>query len=260
MKIVKYNSYKESKKAIVTRAKDGYDLAQITHPILMDYAKRCQADFIVINEEKMNLGHFSYEIFQLYQIFDTYERVIVIDSDTIIAPDCPNLFDVVPYDCIGTIYEDKFSRKKDRKNRIRLVQEKFGDIGWREGYINSGVLVCSKIHKELFSYPKEEVWLGTGFDDVFLGYRIKKYKLKVFELPYTFNHMSLFSEVGKNWLKSYIIHYAGRGFSSSRSRSEQIQRDWHILNTYHPFSLHFRRIPERLRLIAIGLYSLFPLR
>jgi len=245
-----------AKYAVVTRAKDDYEIGKITRAALCEYAVRCQADFLVINEEKLKLGNFFFELLQCYELFDKYERILSVDSDIIINSDCPNIFELVPYDCIGTIYEDKYCRKNNRREFIKMAQEKFGDIGWREGYINTGFFVCSRIHKELFAYSEEGLWRTDGYDDVYLGYRIHLLKFKVFELPYTFNHMSMFSEIGRNWLKSYVMHYAGRGFSR-QPRHMQIKNDLQIVMNTSKFMRNFYHIPTRLRLLLIGISNLF---
>lgn len=254
MKIIEHNKGAHETRAVVTRAKDDYEVAKVTHPNLKAYAERCKADFIVINEEKINLGHFGYEIFQCYELFERYERILNLDSDVVLTPSCPNLFDVVPYDKIGCVYEDKYTRKADRLEYIRKCQQQFGDVGWRKGYINTGVFLLSRCHKNVFTFEPEKVWNDLGYDDVLIGYNIHKYGYQVYELPYKFNHMSMFSEMGRNRLKSYIIHYAGRGFSSRMDPIDQIRSDLHKLQrTSNPFFLNFYNIPQRLRLIALSL-------
>lgn len=247
-----------TKKVIVTRAKNIEEMAKITHPLLKKYAERCGADFIVINEDRMNLSSFHFEILQCYDLFDTYERILVIDTDTLITPSCPNLFEIVPEGQIGTIYEDKYNRKRDRWGWIRKVQQAWGDVGWRKGYINTGVILFSKCHRDALTYEPEKIWNDLGYDDVLIGYNIHKYDYPVFELSYKFNHMSMFSEVGKNRLKSYIIHYAGRGFTGKKSRLEQIKSDLHILSSIsNPFWLNFCDIRQRLKLLTIGILNAF---
>lgn len=253
MKILK--SFPKARRAIVTRAKNDYELALLTHPIIEKYAEKCKADFIVINEEVIKAGSYSYEIFQCYDLFNTYERILIIDSDVIVTENCPIIFDLVPYDSIGTIYEDKLTRKPDRRQRIKKVQEKFGQVAWKAGYINTGFFLASLPHREIFKYEPAQIWNSYGYDDVYIGYRICKLGLKVFELPYCYNHMSAFSERGRNWLKSYVIHYAGRGFSGKKSRAEQIKEDLRLLSEKSPMMLNFCHPFERLRLIAFGLYQ-----
>lgn len=202
--------------ALVTRADNGIkEMTDITHPVMREYAKKIGADFIVLDEKREDSVH--YRILDFYKLFDKYDRIISMDSDICITPDCPNLFDIVSEDKIGTVYEDMGHRQDYRRMRIVRARQQFGDIGWKTGYINTGVAVFSKCHKELFK--KRELYMDLGYDDVYLGYWIKKLGYKVFQLSYKLNHMSLFSEEwngNPNRLNSYIIHYAGNGFTGDR--------------------------------------------
>ena len=94
--------------------------------------------------------------------------------------------------------------------------------------------------------------------DIQLGYMINKLNMPVFKLDQKFNHMSLFSESGRNWLNSYIIHYAGSGFYKNLARSEQMKKDLKLIEKYHKdnFPIFINLIP-RLRLILIGLYGYY---
>ena len=153
-----------------------------------------------------------------------------LDSDILINHNCPNLFDIVPYECVGAIYEDKGSRAQDRHQRIEHTQEKFGDIGWTEGYPNTGVFLTSKPHKNIFEKIDGEYWTGRGFDDAHLGYQIYKHGHCFHELTFRHNNLTMFSESwngSPNRFESYIIHYAGAGIFDSGvySRIEQIRQD-----------------------------------
>ena len=59
-------------------------------------------------------------------------------------------FDEVPEDMIGIIYEDVGNRVYDRRNKIQLIQQMWGDVGWTQNYTNAGTLVLSKQHKDIF--------------------------------------------------------------------------------------------------------------
>jgi hypothetical protein len=206
----------KNKFAMVTRADDNItDLTKVTHPILMDYAKQWGCDFIVLDEKEewmtdYELAH--YRILRVGEILEHYERVLVVDSDVVIQPTCPNPFDVVPYAKIGTIYEDKGSREAARQGVIISIQERWGDVGWEEGYINTGFFVVSREHKDIFQRINDQLWTGFGYDDALLGYNIHKFGHEVHELPFTFNHMAMFSEDwngNANRFESFVIHYAG---------------------------------------------------
>ena len=121
-----------------------------------------------------------------------------------------------------------------RHERIRKVQNKFGDVGWTEGYINTGVFLVSKPHKKIFEKINGEYWTDRGYDDVHLGYQIHKNNFSIHELPYQFNHMTMFSEPwngSPSRFDSYIIHYAGAGIFNSNmyNREQQIKNDRGVL-------------------------------
>ena len=200
--------------AIVTRADNTIkEMTDITHPIMRKYAEKIGADFIILNDNK-GLHH-HYRILQLYDLFDEYDRIISMDSDVLLTPDCPNLFEVVPENKIGVVYEDIFSRTQDRRMRIAKAQQQFGDINWIAGYINTGCMVFSKMHKDLFA-PDRELYMDLGYDDVYLGYWIVKLGYKTESLSLKFNYMHHFDEGGTNRLYAYVIHYAGQGFTGDR--------------------------------------------
>ncbi len=206
----------KNKYAMVTRADENVKtLTDVTHPILMSYAEQWGCDFIVMDKKEdwmkdYELAH--YRILRVRELLETYERVLVIDSDIVIMPDCPNPFEVVPVDKIGSIYEDKGSREAMRQGVIMSIQERWGDVGWEEGYINTGFFVVSQEHSNIFQRIDGQLWTGFGYDDALIGYNIHKFGHKVHELSFQFNHMSMFSEDwnnNANRFDSYVIHYAG---------------------------------------------------
>lgn len=214
--------------AIAIKAdKNVEEMYQLTFPSIKKYADKIGAKVIRLNKNKGL--HYHYKILQLYKLLKKYDRILVLDCDILIKENCPDLFAIVPEDKIGSVFEDKGSRLKDRRNRIEKVQEKFGDIGWKEGYINTGVAMFSKCHRDLFK--KRELWMNLGFDDVYLGYHLKKLGYEVYELPFQFNHMRMFSEPwngNPDRFNSYIIHYAGFLNRASKQLKE-IQNDLYFL-------------------------------
>lgn len=223
------------KRLIAVRSDDNVkDYAELTLPLIEDYAQKCEADFLQIQDCKGLHPH--YRIMQFYELFDEYDRILSMDSDVIIRSFCPNIFNEISFDTIATVLEDKGSRQEDRRQRLKLVQEKFGDVGLKEGYINTGFALFSKDHKDLFKERDENnLWMSYGYDDVYLRYMIEKLNLKIQELPYQFNHMSMFSEEWNGFqsrFNSFVIHYAGQGFSNIVKRDDQIKQDYLLLKKY----------------------------
>ena len=202
---------------VTTRADDSIkELCDVTHPILREYAERCGADFSTLSHDPPFMtddDHPHFRILKVKELLEDYDRVLVLDSDMVIMPNCPNLFEVVPYDKIGSIYEDKGSRQLARRRTIGEVQMFFHDIGWRQDYINTGTFLVSQIHEEIFDPYQGKYWTGWGSDDVHFGFQLNRLGMEVHELPFQYNHMSMFSEAWNyqaDPLDSYIIHFAGK--------------------------------------------------
>jgi alpha-N-acetylglucosamine transferase len=231
------------KRAIVTRADQNvYNYTRYTHPIIKKYAESCYADFIVIGDEVVEKEKTEFDVHhqrvrKVYGLFDEYDRILQMDSDVLIRDNCPNLFDVVPEDSIGLLYEDVGSRKENRRARIKQAQEMFGDIGWTEGYINGGVSLYSRQHRDQYhpSWFEPPFFSGKISPECEASYRLKKLGFKVYDWGYKFNHMSMFSESWNNYasrFESYIIHYAGGGFYRFMPQWKQIKQDLIILTKY----------------------------
>ncbi len=208
----------QNKFAMITRCDSKADgLAAVTHDILKDYAKQWDCDFVILGDEIEDTGDYEknhYRILEVEKYFDTYERILVIDSDIIIMPGTPNPFELVDWRYIGSIFEDKGSREVARRQTIQDIQQQFGGVGWVDGYINTGFFICSRKHRTIFRKINDRhLWTGFGYDDALIGYNIRLLGFHVQELEYKWNHTAMFSEPwnnNANRFDSYIIHYAGQ--------------------------------------------------
>lgn len=222
-------------KAIVTRADENIKAYTcITHPVIKRYAEKCEADFIVLDGEpkiRTTAGKTYYRILEFIELFKQYDRLLSIDSDVLVTNFAPNIFNVVPKTHIGTIYEDKGSRKKNRRMNIKIIQRQWEEIGWETGYINTGFFLLSREHEDVLNSYKGEYWMDWSADDLHIGFMIKKYDHLVYELGFEWNHMTMFSEDwnnNANRFSSYIIHYAGRGVFDKgvENKTQQIKKDY----------------------------------
>ena len=220
---------------ITTRSDERVNhLSDISHPIIKKYANEVDADFMILDHEPESDsgdGRPHYRIMKHYGLHENYDRILHIDTDMIMMPNFPNLFKVIPYDRIATIYEDQGTRKHARMTTIIEAQQKFGFINWFEGYINTGLFMTSKCHMDIYQKINNEFWTGFGSDDIHIGYLIRKKKYKILELPFQFNHMTMFSEPWNNnadRFKSKIIHYAGKGVfdNNIENKYEQMKADY----------------------------------
>ena len=227
------------KRLITTRTDNGFNyINDLTHPSIKAYAEKCGADFKRldhITDCTHMEGKWHYRILKNYDWFDEYDRILHLDSDIFILKSCPNIFEEVPYNKIGSIYEDVGSRKEHRRECMRDIQNKFGDIGWKEGYPQASVLLTSKCHRDIFQKIDGKYYEVWGHDCVHLGYQINKYKFSIHELNFKWNHVVMFTEPWNNnafRFDSYVVHYAGSGVFDEHlfregDRISQINYDLH---------------------------------
>ena len=118
------------KLAVVTRADDVVkEWAKFTHPLFKKYAEECNAEFLVISGEPPFLDHDNqphYRLLMIYKLLEKYDRILHLDTDMIINKGCPNIFEEVPENMIGIIYEDVGVRTADRRRKIQIIHGQVG--------------------------------------------------------------------------------------------------------------------------------------
>lgn len=208
---------------------EGY--TKYTLPIIEKFADKWNAKMEIIDSNPPVMTDDSkphYRIMEVGKLLGSYDRVVCLDADMLILPDCPNPFEAVDEDKIGSIFEDKGSRQARRHQLIQEIQKTWGNIGWRTGYTNAGIFVVSRKHKDIFQPFDGKYWTSWGSADLHLSYLARKNNHPIQELSFKWNHMTMFSEPWNNRANrfdSYIIHYAGMGTFDCNNKQEQIKRD-----------------------------------
>lgn len=182
-------------------------LSEITHPMIKNYADKIGADFICLTETKFPLPH--YAKFQIGKLLEKYDRVLYLDSDILVSPQTPNIFEVVPENKIGMLDESPLGYHNEFRSFLQQYGPQFlGEWERHRKCYNAGVIVCSKRHKQIFELPK--VFPNHHFEQSYLNLRLLEEKTEIFSLPYQYNRMIYLDLViPEHRLKSYIIHYAG---------------------------------------------------
>jgi hypothetical protein len=210
----------------------------VSEPTFKAYADRIGADYICIDKPLWNMARPHFEKWQMFSLLFIYDRILFLDGDMLVTPDCPDLFAMLPYDRLAGFYEDEIA---DRQSMIMGSQKELGDIGWRKDYLNSGMGVYSWIHRPLFHKARGKYVIAPAGEQSEYNYRIVKGDYKTCRLPYCFNHMDM---CGTSFAGSYIIHYAGQGFMGNvppeslyETKVETMKEDWKALGarSYLPF-------------------------
>ncbi len=221
------------------------EFSKYSFPAFKKYAQRIGADFIVFDTPKVNytdsehINTLKFEKYQIHDVLDEmgYDRAAFFDVDILITPHAPSIFDHVPYKAIGGVFEDIGFDEKDRRQIIVECQEILGDVDWEEGFLNSGVFVVSKIHKDVFKM----IWDHGIFDDPVHKYEqtntqwyMRKFcleqgdpEIEVINIDYKWNFTGpMRVYYGPFREEAYVIHYAGRGLFHGISRVEQMRKDY----------------------------------
>ncbi len=220
-------------------------LAAITHPTLRAYADKLGADFIVWDNYR---GHTipNYQKLELARLLDQYDRILFLDTDVLVRDDAPDIFELVPEDQVGMLEESLYC---DRT--IDVIQYMIG-VGydarqWDRKYYNTGVLVLSQRHKNLFAQPAVE--LNHLGEQTYVNLMISRTQTKVFPLPYRFNRMYFMDWLyGEDRCDAYFIHYAGVNLLASESEYLQLvagdRAAWERTRPHYRFGKHIAFVVE----------------
>lgn len=227
---------------------------QITSTCWDLYCKKNNIDFILIDKLKNNVKHSKWTKHFVFEYLDSkYEKILMVDFDTMPHWNCPNPFDQ---------YENEFCGVVDNsslfwlKNSLFSYKKEFSELNVDlkiSEYINSGVVFFTKDHKYVFdemikfyTNNKEKIdnWSipNTGRDQTVLNLILKKLNVKKKYLPYSWNTISMikkgmfFYNDKLNDLTPFFVKYGNiwhfTGFSIEE-RTNIIKQIWNQSNHFY---------------------------
>lgn len=182
-------------------------VAKATEDSIKKYADKIGADYLNINNFDPQYITQKWNKFHIHELLNKYKRILYLDIDLIIREDCPNLFEIVPPNKLGMFNEGRYT---PRFEFLEQASEYYNEPlrTWNGKFYNSGVMVISRIHKNIFKLPKGIDFVET--DQPYINLRILNDKIDMFDLDYKFNRMDILDNFcGISRLDSYIVHYAG---------------------------------------------------
>ena len=201
-----------TKHAVVTLVMgDGFEaMARLTVPFMRMYAKARNADFLVIDTPRMGLVYPHFEKWQMFDLFDHYDRLAFFDCDVLLDPLAPDIFARVPAASVGG-YDEGVDT--ERGHVVAAAQEELGIVPWRHGYLNSGVGVYAREHRALFDPADTAIAQRASFyEQTTYNHRIARHGFPVERLTWRWNCMDA---CGKDRSRAYAVHYAGTGFTDA---------------------------------------------
>ena len=193
---------------VFTISIDDRPYIDITINYFKEYAKKINADFILIDklenlsENISNTGILTnsnkresiQKILSIHNLLNRYERIIFFADTVIVKEDTPNLFDIVPYNMIGGLYEDNSPQGRDllslKYDTMFIKKNKNVNI---INYLNNGVMVISNNNKDIFSESNIikhlDLFYSNYVDQTYINYMINN--TMIYDLTEKYNNMCL---------------------------------------------------------------------
>jgi hypothetical protein len=184
----------------------------LTRPLMAAYAARIGAEFVVIDSFGA-LAPPHANKYQLADLLERFHRIIYLDCDALVHPDCPDLTEIVPATMLGCLVEDNIV---PRDNDIRAATQSLGPLAWERGFFNSGVMVISREHRDIFTELRRihAGPIGSFFEQNHLNWLVRRERIAVFDLGHRYNHMTI---SGWPTADARILHFAHTGFRPTAS-------------------------------------------
>lgn len=191
------------------------------------WADRNDCDVVVLTEPFGQIEPHWYKTyaFELLSNSDIdADNILVVDNDTIVSPDCPDFFNLIPENKIGVVYDDVnydwTIRSTDAYHKhVFNSFERFDPFD----YFNSGFIVLNKSHKKVYDKVIDFLsknynnlnWVqsnyGVGRDQTPLNFLLREHSEGLHYLSKKFNLQGLLQKeiTDPKMLRemAYVYHY-----------------------------------------------------
>jgi hypothetical protein len=219
------------------------------------YCNKNSIDFIVVREKMPNV---KYSVWHKEFVFDyvgdKYDKIGIVDFDTMIKWDAPNIFELYDDEFVGVLDQTSINWMNLSQTAYRNTFPQFKNmhVGLSE-HINGGVLFFTKNHKPFFETLKQfyfdnkpvlDNWNipNTGKEQTLLNFHLKRDGIKCKYLPYAWNTVGMIKK-GLLWHNdklndpipfffkyTYIWHFTGFPIEE---RVQLINQIWSQIQGYY---------------------------
>lgn len=223
------------------------------------YADKYNCDLFVLTDSLTDISSMKLT-WQRYYVFDIleynnieYDQILMVDCDTIVHPDAPNVFDLTDnkYCVVDNNGSFEWVLRSIKTYRDGLFNDKWVNP-WE--YFNCGFQIFNKSHKEFFKYILDFYLENTekiiklqsnhlGTDQTVLNYLVKDYDIDIKHLPISWNLQDLNSKQllhlhPQSWIPDELIYKdCGWVFHFNAIPQNPMNRDqkYWIERTYREF-------------------------
>tara|TARA_E500000305_G_scaffold94884_2_gene84031 strand:+ start:1493 stop:2983 length:1491 start_codon:yes stop_codon:yes gene_type:complete len=179
---------------------------------------------LIVDKEEMSVCWQRYYLFEILDANDiNYDQILMVDSDTIVHPNCPNFFDITEHKYVGVHNEGSYDWiLRSIENYSKYIFNNKSIDWWK--YINGGFQIVNKKHKEFFqdiisfyysnkdNLIKLQNTFHTGTDQTPINFLLQNKNIELKILPYEFNMCDMMrKEILNNELTmtkiGWVYHY-----------------------------------------------------
>ena len=157
------------------------------------YAQQHNVDYQLVQDKRINWIHPTFERLDLFfneQWFETYDNILYLDTDLIVWPESPNIFDLYPSTTSFKVCQDRIAERRTEKQHKEIVKDNilncFNGGTLRLSRFNAGVFMLNKpsavMMREYLDYKN----IDTD-DNSLLIYAMLKSKVKTEKMDWRFN-------------------------------------------------------------------------
>ena len=184
------------------------------------YAAKYGFDYVILNEREIKCriqwrktkGNVQLEKYQIGTLLDRYERIVFFDADILLSPTCPDFCKMVPPENLGIVADPSGNEAWKRDEEMAAMEKLFGAIGASSGaYFNSGVMVISRAHRELFRFDAKRIVAGRWPEQTALNYHSARLGIKRIYMDSRANFLpghDGWNDTAKRQT-AWAVHYAG---------------------------------------------------
>jgi len=158
------------------------------------YAKRCGADYVLVDQPRINHVHPTFERFDLFfnpEWWKKYDHILYLDTDVICWPDAPNIFDMYTNKETFKVCEDRIASKKSvgwhEQREKNTILSQFQPEVLRNKRFNAGVFMLNEhavkvisAHLRYKEFDEDDnriliyAMLSSGVSTEFMDWRFNK--------------------------------------------------------------------------------------
>ena len=206
------------------------------------YSKKTNSDFIIINDNYEGDIKSRIRKFEIVKYLDTYDRILFLDDTCIINPKCPNIFDLVDPEYLGVCCENPpfFSKYKNLIESLKYYNVNTNINENNYVWFNSGLILFSKFHKNLFITPSQPIKkIGSYLDQALFNANRYKYNIPFINLGIRYNYMGTLIEKQYPYkfddITNIYIWHITRAWKNSK-RLKKFDAILNVLNKYNEFN------------------------